>query len=205
MKLRDVMSSPAVTVGADVNVGVAANMLVDRGFTALPVVDDDGTLIGIVTEVDLIRHRIPQDPRIHGWRAAVTRPAPIDTVMTVMTTPVESLTPGADVSDAAAIMVDERIRCLPVVDGRRVVGVVTRRDLLRAAVGRTDTDIRADITSRLGAFPRPDRWSVTVQGGVAEIGDYDSDPRDRAAAQRLISTVSGVVASTIRHQTPDPF
>jgi CBS domain-containing protein len=55
-----------------------------------------------------------------------------DTVGEVMTSPVESLTPGADVADAVQIMLEERIRSLPVVDGRKIVGVVTRRDLLRA-------------------------------------------------------------------------
>lgn len=49
-----------------------------------------------------------------------------------MTSPVESLTPGADAADAAEIMLDERIRCLPIVDGHGVVGVITRRDLLGA-------------------------------------------------------------------------
>jgi CBS domain-containing protein len=51
-----------------------------------------------------------------------------------MTSPVESLTPGAEAVDAARIMVDERIRCLPIVDGRHVVGILTRRDLLEAGV-----------------------------------------------------------------------
>lgn len=204
MKLRDVMSSPAVTIAADATVGEASNLLVRNVFTALPVVDDDGSLIGIITEVDVVGHRVPQDPRIHGWLAGVDRPARPDTVATAMTTPVESLTAGADASDAATMMVNQRIRCIPVVDGRQLVGVVTRRDLLRAAISRTDADIRADITRQLGSFPRADRWSVAVQGGVADVEDYDSNPAGRAAAQELICAVPGVVASTIRYVTSDP-
>ena len=83
----------------------------------------------------MLANRDPADPRIHGYSL---QRIPNRSVADVMTTCVESLTPGADVKDAADIMVNERIRCLPVVDGYNVVGVITRRDLVRA-VGATAT------------------------------------------------------------------
>lgn len=131
MLIRQIMSSPAVTISSASTVQHAASELRSRGFTALPVLDDDGRLIGIVTEADLLDGRIEPDgrrPRAETDR----RRRRGDTVADVMSSPVESLTPGADVADAAEIMLDERIRCLPVVDGRTVVGVITRRDLLGA-------------------------------------------------------------------------
>ncbi len=131
MLIRQIMSSPAVTISSASTVQHAASTLRSRGFTALPVLDDDGRLIGIVTEADLLDGRVEPDER--RWRAETIRHRHRGaTVADVMTSPVESLTPGADVADAAEIMLDERIRCLPVVDGRTVVGVITRRDLLGA-------------------------------------------------------------------------
>ncbi len=134
MKARDAMSSPVLTVPTAELVDRAAALLCENGFTSLPVVDDDGRLVGIVTEADLIRVQLPAQPQ---WRASApvadTRPAG-RTVGEVMTTPVESLTPGADVADAARMMVDQRIRSLPIVDGHGVVGILTRRDVLRSGL-----------------------------------------------------------------------
>ena len=129
MLVREIMTSPAVSVSSASSVVHAAHMLRSRGFTALPVLDDDGRLVGIVSEADILEGRVEPDARRR--RAALPRHLRRgDTVGEVMTSPVESLTPGADIADAAQIMLDERIRCIPVVDGRAVVGVITRRDLL---------------------------------------------------------------------------
>jgi len=128
MLIRQIMSSPAVTISSASSVQHAAGTLRSHGFTALPVLDDDGRLVGIVTEADILDGQMEPDAlRPTGMPRHRRRG---DTVGEVMTSPVESLTPGADVADAADIMLDERIRCLPVVDGRTVVGVITRRDLL---------------------------------------------------------------------------
>lgn len=134
MLIRELMSSPAVTVSWASSVEHAADVLRGRGFTALPVIDEEGHLVGIVTEADVLDGRVPPDPRRRGSAEPdpTRRRRAGRTVADVMTTPVESLTPGADAADAAAIMLDEGIRCLPVVDGHAVVGVVTRRDLLGA-------------------------------------------------------------------------
>lgn len=74
-----------------------------------------------------------------------------------MTTPVESFTPGADVVDIASLMVAEGHRCLPIVDGRHLVGVVTRRDLLRAAIGQSDGELQRDVVRALTSMGSPSR------------------------------------------------
>jgi CBS domain-containing protein len=89
-------------------------------------------LVGIVTEADLIKDRMPPDPRRQYWRTRHS-PSASAAVEHVMTTPVESLTPGADAADAVQIMLRQHIRCLPIVDGQQLVGIVTRRDLMRNA------------------------------------------------------------------------
>jgi CBS domain-containing protein len=134
MLARDVMSYPVVTVQTATTVFEATRVLIDNGFTAAPVIDGDGRLVGIITEADLLRGRITADPRRGGSSPSnrIGRHR-LQTVADVMSTPVESLTAGADVADAARMMVDERIRCLPIVDGFQLVGVITRRDLLRVA------------------------------------------------------------------------
>ena len=68
MRARDIMSSPVVTVTPDMTVKYAANLLSAHGFTALPVLDDDGRLVGVVTEADLVRDRFPRDARYHPAR-----------------------------------------------------------------------------------------------------------------------------------------
>jgi len=143
MKAREVMTHPVVTVLTSTTLAQAAELLSTNGFTALPVVDEDGRLVGIVTEADLITERIPPDPRRQFWRPRRS-PSSSASVEQVMTTPVESLTPGADAADAVQIMLREHIRCLPIVDGDPLVGIVTRRDLMRSAfdLGRVVTEPR---------------------------------------------------------------
>lgn len=205
MKVREVMTSPAVTVGPSASIGAVAELLVGKGFTSVPVTNDDGQLIGIVTEADLIRDRIPADPRIHGRMVRPTHWRHPETVADVMTTSVESLTPGADVADAARMMLDERIRCFPVVDGGCVVGVITRRDVLRAGVIRDDRGLESAVVAQLTALDDSGRFRVSVQGGVVDIADYRDDALDRIRAERVAAAVPGVIAVHAHHQTIDPF
>ena len=134
MLARDVMSTPVIAVGTATPVEQAAEVLVFHGFTAAPVLDEDDRLVGIVTEADLLKGRVPPDRRRAAGRATFPRSGRTFTVAEVMTSPVESLTPGADLADAARMMIDERIRAFPIVDGERVVGIITRRDLLRTVM-----------------------------------------------------------------------
>lgn len=201
MHARDVMSHPVITVTPTTTAVEAARLLCANGFTSLPVVDGPG-LAGIVTEADLIGEPIRPEPRPDDGLAP-SPPAAL--VRDVMTTPVESLTPDADLRAIARIMLDVHIRCLPVVDGLRVVGVVTRRDLLRAGLAHADQDLADEITRQLAQVDTLNRWRVSVADGVAEIEDYGSDTRIRERAARLAAEVPGVVRVHARHQTPDPF
>lgn len=205
MLLREVMTRRVVTVTTSTRCVDAARLLVDSGFTAAPVVDDDGRLVGIVSEADLLRHRLPDDPRrVDGIRNRRT-PSAVALVVDAMTSPVESLTPGADVADAARIMLAERIRCLPVVDGNGVVGIVTRRDLLRAAVEADHPALDVAVLHALVALGRPDRWDVSVHDGEVDLGDYGTDDDIRQAAARRATAVPGVRSVTTHQSFADPF
>jgi CBS domain-containing protein len=124
MRARDVMSSPVVFLRPHVPADVAAALLVAHGFTAAPVVDDDGRVIGIATEKDLVRGRIVPD----GWTADAG-PEPV--VAVVMTHDPICVGPDDDLAGIVSVMFDYGIRSVPIVDDGRLVGIVSRRDVLR--------------------------------------------------------------------------
>ncbi|HET9138308.1 CBS domain-containing protein [Actinophytocola sp.] len=193
MRAHDVMTSPVVTVEPDTPLKAAAALLAARGFTALPVLDAEERLVGIVTEADLMRGRIPFDPRHHD---PVPPAAEHATVADVMSAPVIFANPGTDLAELAATMLDSRLRSVPIVDGHRLVGIVTRRDLVRLT-GRDDALIARDVRHRLEIYGGGRRWRVEVREGVVTIGDEFDDPTDRHAARRLAEAVPGVVRAEV--------
>lgn len=129
MKARDVMTTPVITVRPDTSVRAAADLLCSHGFTAAPVVDASGTLVGIATEADLVRGRIMPD----GW--TVERDAE-PTVGQAMTPAPSAMRPEDDLADVVALMLDARLRSIPIVNDDKLVGIVTRRDVLRVVARR---------------------------------------------------------------------
>lgn len=200
MRARDLMSAPVITASPDTSVKRAAVLLSSHGFTALPVVDAEQRLIGIVTEADVVRDRFPRDPRYrYIYESEVTgqlddsRPTAPDTVGEVMSTPATAMSAGTDVVDLVTMMLDSRVRSMPIVDGDRLVGIVTRRDLVRA-LARDDRSIAADVRHRLRMYGGPDRWHVEVHDGEVLIGDEFDDATDRHVAVTLAEAVPGVTS-----------
>jgi CBS domain-containing protein len=192
MKAGEIMSTPVVTVTPDRPAREAIALLAEHDFTSLPVVDDDGEVIGIVSEVDLLRARMPHDPRAHllPQRDADLPPR---TVGEVMSDAVVCLSEQADAADLAQVLVDNRIRAVPILRGGDLVGIVSRRDVLRTLL-RDDTAIRADVRERLAAYAgEPDRWHVRVEDGVVTVHGRYTDSRERDAVNNLVATVPGVV------------
>ena len=210
MRARDLMSTPVITVTPEMSVKQAAVLLSSHGFTALPVVDDDDGLIGIITEADVVRGRFPRDPRyrhVYAQYIADTVddfvPSVAATVGAVMTTPVTAMDAGTDVVDLCTAMLDTSVRSMPIVEGCRVVGMVTRRDLVRA-LARDDQAIAADVRHRLGMYGGPDRWSVEVHDGQVLLGDEFEDATDRHVATVLAEAVPGVTGVHTVGSTPTP-
>jgi CBS domain-containing protein len=196
MRARDIMTSPVITVRTGTTVHDAAALLAERGFTALPVVDDDDQLIGIVTEADLIRDRFPRDPRSLIHNGPHTAKTGRELVGDVMTSPVTAMGQGTDIADLTTALLDARQRSMPIVDGSRVIGIVTRRDLVRV-VGRDDATIATDVRHKLEIYGGPNRWTVDVHGGVVTITDRFDDETDRHVAAALAEAVPGVVSTRI--------
>lgn len=201
MQARDIMTRTVVTVTATTTVHEAATLLASNGFTALPVVDDSGELVGLLTEVDILRDRFPHDPRFHcsdegSVRGPDTR-EPAATVGAVMVEPSPSVRPGADVVDLVTIMRADGLRSMPVVDGPRLVGIVTRRDLVRTLT-RDDHDVATDVRHQLEIYGGRGRWTVEVDGGAVSITDALDNRTDRHVATVLAEAVRGV---TVVHMT----
>lgn len=108
-----------------------------------------------------------------------------------MSAPVVALPLGTDVAEVAKVMLSERIRAVPIVDGGRVVGMVTRRDLVRC-LARTDAEIATDVRRRLEVYGGADRWTVRVRHGSVEIRDSHEDPVDAHVAKIIARAVPGV-------------
>jgi CBS domain-containing protein len=199
VQARDVMTREVVTIGPETSAKYAAEVMAEHGFAALPVVDDDGRLVGIVAEADVLRDRMPPDPRLHLRRDdGADQTVASLVVRGVMTPDVRVVEPAADVADVARVFVDERLRSVPVVDGGRLVGIVSRRDLLRALV-RPDEEIRHELLRLVEGYTGAlDTWEVTVTEGLATIRRTRGLPEPTAEVEQralsaLARTVGGVV------------
>ena len=193
------MTREVVTVGPETSAKYAAEVMADRGFAALPVVDDDNRLIGIVAEADVLRDRLPPDPRLHMRRdgpAPEAQPALL--VRGVMTEHVRHVEATADIADIARLFVDDRLRSVPVLDSGRLVGIASRRDLLRTLV-RSDDAIRGDVLSLVEGYTgEPGNWEVTVAEGSVTVRRSRGTPQvsaevEERAVRALAITVGGVI------------
>ena len=146
MKARDLMTSPAITVTADTPIRNLAAIMRQHRISGVPVVDEDGKLVGIVTELNLIARNapiigpnyisllsglIPVDLQHHHRYREQVRQVLATTAGELMSEKVKYVTPNADLETMMGMMERPEIIQLPVVDEAQVVGVVTRTDLVR--------------------------------------------------------------------------
>ena len=198
MQIQELMIRDVVTVGPATSAKYAAELMADRGFAALPVVDDNDQLVGIVAEADVLRDRLPHDPRLHARRDDEPHSTPSVLVRGVMTRQVRTVDTRADVADVARLFVDDRLRSVPVLEHGRLAGIVSRRDLLRTLV-RSDALIRTDVLRLVEGYTGDiDSWDIDVVEGMVTIHrtkgapQISRDTEDRAL-RALASTVGGVV------------
>jgi CBS domain-containing protein len=199
MRVRDLMTRLVVTTTPATPVKDAAAVLAGHGITLLPVIDAD-QLVGVLTEADVVRGRIPPDPRRGAWQGNQAGTPPPTTVGDVMSSPPVTANPDTDTAELASIMVRFGLRSVPVVEEDRLVGIITRRDMVRV-IARDDALIAADVRKRLECYSSPDRWTVHVQQGAVTITDQHSNPADHHVALVLAQAVPGVVYATVEHPT----
>lgn len=191
VRAKDVMTPAPVTVLRRTPVKKAARLMVEKAVNALPVVEEDGRLVGIVSGGDLIGLETEPDPRLHLAVIRTRRPVP-RSVEEVMTRVVLSMPEDADAADVARAMLDARVKQIPIVRDGRVVGIVGRRDLL-ALLARDDAAVEADVQTMLdGAEDLIGVFRAAVSGGVATLAG-PANPQARRLAERLARAVPGTI------------
>jgi CBS domain-containing protein len=204
LKVRDLMTPEVVTVHPTTPIKDVARSLVDHRISGMPVVDDDGRIVGVVSEGDLIVKEQGKDAaerrplaRIFGDSPATRAQLAKGLALTAgdaMTAPAVTVSADALVGEAAAIMTRKRINRLPVVDGDTLVGVVSRADIVRAFV-RTDEElagaIRDDVLYRT-LWLDPGSFDVVVTDGKAQIGGQVERRSEAEMIERIAAMVPGV-------------
>jgi CBS domain-containing protein len=190
MRATGFMTTDVVTLPPSASIKEAAATLAARAVASVPVVTADGTLVGIVSELDLLAHDVPADPIAHLAPVPPELTPPPRTVADVMTRRVITLSPDADAAQFLDRMLADRIVCIPVTEGERVVGVVSRRDLLRL-LARPDAEIAADVDAVLSAALPGGGWQARVDDGIATLSS--ADRREAGIAARVAQGVPGVV------------
>jgi CBS-domain-containing membrane protein len=192
MKASRIMTRNVVTVSADATVRQAIAVLSEHAITSLPVLDNDRRIIGIVSEVDLLSARMPHDPTA-SITVRADGPDPAALVRDVMTEPVVCLSENADTADLAQVLVNNRVRAVPILAGTELVGIVSRRDVLRTLL-RDDTAIGADVRQRLNEYSASsDQWTVEVAEGVVNVRGRFDNRRQQKTLAALLHTIDGVV------------
>jgi len=209
-----VMVSNVVSVGPDVSIMEVANIMLANRISAVPVVGRAGELIGIISEGDLIRRvETGTQQRRSWWLELLIGSAPLAAeyvrthatkVADVMTRSVVTAAPETPLREVARLLEKYRIKRVPIVRGRRVVGIVSRANLVQALASRgkelearrpaDDLAIREELMARLDA----ERWArfspvnVIVHDGAVDLwGIVDSDAA-RQAIRVLAEATPGV-------------
>lgn len=189
MLVGEVMTSPAITVHEAATVKQAIGLLQMHSITAMPVIDDHDDIVGVVSEADVIREMVLPDPRAHEVPVQLASPPFHCRVTDVMSHHPLTVSGRTELAQAAELMTSTAVKSLPVVDRGRVVGVISRGDIIRL-LAREDPRIEAEIDELLRQTGKD--WLVEVTDGVAVV-DGPSNKREQELAQVLVSSVAGVI------------
>jgi CBS domain-containing protein len=192
MLVREVMTEPVVAVSPTATVKQAIKLLFERNITAAPVVNGYGHVIGIVSEMDLLRGEFAAEPQDASGAALERAGPPARQVGDVMTRHVMTVREQTDVAELAELMMSTGVKSVPVVRTGRLVGIVSRRDLM-GVLARGDERIRDDVVQALADYAAGEpSWEVAVRDGVVELSGGGDDAAEYLA-DVIIRTVPGVV------------
>jgi len=211
MRVRDVMTRNVICIGPEDTILKAARIMLAKCISGLPVIDDRGGLVGMVTEGDFLRRsEIETERRRPRWLEFVVGPGKLADeyahasgrkVKEIMTK--DPVTVGEDVSLGTVVELMERrqIKRLPVLRDSRVVGIISRANLVHALVSVAleteapaggDSAIRDRILAALAAQPWAPPVNVVVSDGVVELWGTITDKRERNACVIAVENVAGV-------------
>jgi CBS domain-containing protein len=208
--VQDAMTTQVVAVKLGASFKEMAARLRQSRVSAFPVIDDDGKVIGVVSEADMLARQV-----LSADHAAMGTGMPDHgeqgkagglTAGDLMTHPAITVSPGDSVEVAARLMYTLQVKRLPVIDrGGRLAGIISRTDVL-AVFDRSDEEIRKEVTDdvicqEFGASPR--QFAVTVQAGVVTLEGRAETVELGHVIVRKIRHVQGVVAVRDRLSYPD--
>jgi CBS domain-containing protein len=193
MRATDVMTPCVVSISSDSSVFDAAELLVSMHFSALPVVDASGKIVGIVSEADLVRRPEIGTAPHHSWlsrmlgdegkSAAEYVTFHSRRIADVMTRKVVFVQEDATLAEIAETMTKRKVKRVPVVRDNVVVGIVSRSDLLRVLMSRepqsdatiqSDAELRGKVLSAVGKQTWSSTWptNVLVNSGVVHLWGF---------------------------------
>lgn len=214
MYAKDIMTPNVVTVGPDMSVAEAARLLIERHISAAPVVDADGKLVGILSEGDLV-HRIKGEHELpRSWWLALFGDPEDDPreylkshgskVSDVMTADVITVPPEAGIAEMAETLETKKIKRVPVVEGGRLLGIVSRANLIQTLVAQPaetlpqvaadDKEIRAKLLANIQtlAWYSGATVSLTVIDGVVRFWGWVESDDVKEALRAAAEGVDGI-------------
>lgn len=227
MLVQEVMTAPVITIKPTASIGEAADVMLNNGISGLPVTESDGSLVGIISEGDFLRRaELKTENGSPPWWMEffmAAGKAADDYVHThsrvvadVMTAEPVTIAPSAKLVDAVRLMEKHHVKRLPVVEGSKLVGLITRADLMRL-IAKTfanrpieavvdDETVRRAVTDEIAR----QSWSgkglihVAVHDGVVDLTGTVYDDRTRAAAKVAAENVQGVKSVNERLEWIEP-
>ena len=214
MQAQDIMSRDVLTVVPSTRIDVAIDLMLQRKVSGLPVLNADGQMVGIISEGDLLRRYETGTGDRHrskllsflvgpGQEAEEFVHTHSRDVADLMTTEVAVVSETAALEEVVAVMEQRKVRRVPVMRGDKLVGIISRSDLLRALAlkldGEKTTDASdVDIEKKLIDSLAGSSWSaasnvgVTVKEGVVTLNGFVYDERARAALRVAAENTPGV-------------
>ena len=202
MKVMDLMTRDVRTVTPETSLRDAASLLARSGVSGMPVVNAEGAVVGVLSEADIVVKAGGEvaRSRLLGWLLepdlGFEEKIKAETVGDAMSAPVVTISTKRPIDEAARRMVSENVNRLPVVEDGRLVGILTRADIVRAFT-RSDDEIVAEIRSeilRRTFWLEPGRVTVNVVDGHVTLHGEVETEADRELLPRLVGRVPGVVS-----------
>jgi CBS domain-containing protein len=214
----DVMTTDVITVGPDMTVRALATLPAERGISGAPVTDASGQLVGIVSEEDLLQRAEIGTVRRHRarrrswWLDDFASQAARDYIKShaqrvkdIMTSDVVTVNEDTDLAEVAALLEAKRVKRVPVMRDGKIVGIISRANLVRALGSRKrtppsageadDRTIRTQLLSELGREEWAKIWpeDVIVRDGVVHLWLSADEPDEKRQALRVAAeTIAGV-------------
>jgi CBS domain-containing protein len=225
MKAADVMVSNVITVGPEATVQEVADILLKNRISGLPVTGPRGELLGIVSEGDLLRRPEAGTMRRPSWwlgllasnegLAADYIKSHSRKIVDVMTRRVVTATPETPVADIATLLEKHAIKRVPIVEDGKIVGIVSRANLLQALAalksvppGTTDdARIRATLSAKLAneQWAKPSWLNLIVHDGTVDLWGIVDSQTERKAVRVLVESTPGVRAVNDNLIIPSPM